>query len=166
MVSIHFFLSILLILTVELLKTFQVISRKDQERYWYHKDEPYSYVSVDQFSKMFEACVIGKKLGDELSEPYDKSLGHKSALSFSIYSLTKWELLKACVKREYLLMKRNSFIYVFKSTQVSTFPFNILIYINYQCTMSKSLTLLVPIFTACYHCICHYDCFFEDPNES
>ncbi|KAL5700652.1 drug-responsive transcription factor pdr3 [Ranunculus cassubicifolius] len=101
----------------------EVISRKDQEQYWYHKDQPYSYVSVDQFSKLFEACDIGKKLNDELNVSYDKSLGHKSALSFSIYSLTKWELFKACLKREYLLMKRNSFIYVFKSTQLVIIAF-------------------------------------------
>ncbi|PIA34579.1 hypothetical protein AQUCO_03700102v1 [Aquilegia coerulea] len=96
----------------------EVISRKDQGQYWYQTEKPYSYVSIDQFSKKFEACHIGKKLGDELAQPYDKSLSHKDALSFSRYSLTKWELFKACLKREYLLMKRNSFIYVFKSSQV------------------------------------------------
>ncbi|PIA60791.1 hypothetical protein AQUCO_00300364v1 [Aquilegia coerulea] len=96
----------------------EVISRKDQGQYWYHTEKPYSYVSINQFCNKFEACHIGKKLDDELAEPYDKSLSHKDALSFSMYSLTKWELFKACLKREYLLMKRNSFIYVFKSSQL------------------------------------------------
>lgn len=39
-------------------------------------------------------------------------------MSFNTYSLGNWELLKACMAREWLLMKRNSFVHVFKSTQV------------------------------------------------
>jgi len=30
----------------------------------------------------------------------------------------KWELLKACLSREYLLMKRNSIVYAFRLSQV------------------------------------------------
>ncbi|KAL5700649.1 drug-responsive transcription factor pdr3 [Ranunculus cassubicifolius] len=96
----------------------EVISKKDQGQYWHHTGKPYIYVSIDQFCKKFEAFHIGKKLDKDLAEPYDKSLGHKDALSFSKYSLTKWELFKACLKREYLLMKKNSFIYVFQSAQL------------------------------------------------
>ncbi|KAF9592637.1 hypothetical protein IFM89_016294 [Coptis chinensis] len=96
----------------------EVISKKDQQQYWCLTEQPHSYVSINQFSKKFMAYHIGKKLDDEVAEPYDKSLSHKDALSFSTYSLSKWELFKICLKREYLLMKRNSFIYVFKSTQL------------------------------------------------
>ncbi|KAF5182324.1 Abc transporter g family member [Thalictrum thalictroides] len=96
----------------------EVMSRKDQGQYWHHTEKPYSYVSIDQFSEKFEAFHVGKKLNDELAEPYSKSLSHKSALSFTMYSLTKWELFKACFKREYHLMKRNSFVYVFKISQL------------------------------------------------
>jgi hypothetical protein len=62
---------------------------------------------------------IGQNLDGEISKPYDKSKGHKNALSYSIYSLSKWELLKACFARELLLMKRNAFIYITKIVQVS-----------------------------------------------
>jgi hypothetical protein len=62
---------------------------------------------------------IGQNLAGEISKTYDKSKGHKSALSCSIYSLSKWELLKACFTRELLLMKRNAFIYITKIVQVS-----------------------------------------------
>uniref|UniRef100_A0A7N2L6W5 ABC-2 type transporter transmembrane domain-containing protein n=1 Tax=Quercus lobata TaxID=97700 RepID=A0A7N2L6W5_QUELO len=96
----------------------EVISRKDQAQYWYHMEEPYSYVSVDMFSRKFKESPYGKKLDEELSEPYDKSQSHKDALSFSVYSLSKWELFRACASRELLLMKRNSFIYIFKTTQL------------------------------------------------
>ncbi|KAK1591855.1 hypothetical protein Q3G72_014681 [Acer saccharum] len=96
----------------------EVISRKDQAQYWHHEDQPYSYISTDQFIKKFKECHLGQKLDEELTKPSIKSENHQSALSFEKYSLTTWEMLKACTRREYLLMKRNSFIYVFKSTQL------------------------------------------------
>ncbi|XP_061351458.1 pleiotropic drug resistance protein 3-like isoform X2 [Gastrolobium bilobum] len=96
----------------------EVISRKDQAQYWTRTEEPYSYVAVDQFIGKFKDCPFGQKLEDELLKPFDKSKNHKDALTFRKYSLTKWELFKACMMREFLLMKRNSFVYVFKSTQL------------------------------------------------
>ncbi|CBI40242.3 unnamed protein product, partial [Vitis vinifera] len=35
------------------------------------------------------------------------------------YGISNWELFKACFAREWLLMKRNSFIYIFKTTQIT-----------------------------------------------
>ncbi|KAK4275216.1 hypothetical protein QN277_018340 [Acacia crassicarpa] len=96
----------------------EVISRKDQAQYWCHEEKHYSYISVDQFIKKFKDSPVGQKLKEENSKPFDKSLNHKSALSFKKYSLTQWELFKACTMREILLMKRNSFVYVFKSIQL------------------------------------------------
>ncbi|KAL5564644.1 hypothetical protein UlMin_027808 [Ulmus minor] len=96
----------------------EVISRKDQSQYWNRTQVSYNYVSVDEFITKFKDCHFGQKLDEELSKPFDKSLGHKDALSFSKYSLTKWELFKICARREFLLMKRNSFIYIFKSIQL------------------------------------------------
>ncbi|KAG6537978.1 hypothetical protein ZIOFF_003081 [Zingiber officinale] len=97
----------------------EVLSRKDQGQYWSRSHENYSYVSIDQLSKLFKSFQVGKKLSEELSKPYDKSQCHKHALSFNKYSLSKWELLKACMEREYLLMRRNSFIYIFKTAQLA-----------------------------------------------
>ncbi|XP_062143567.1 pleiotropic drug resistance protein 3-like isoform X2 [Alnus glutinosa] len=96
----------------------EVISRKDQAQYWCHADLPYNYVSVDQFSQMFKASCLGQKLNDELSKPYEKSRSHDNSLSFNFYSLSKCDLFKACMARELLLMKRNSFVYVFKTVQL------------------------------------------------
>ncbi|MED6182883.1 drug-responsive transcription factor pdr3 [Stylosanthes scabra] len=95
----------------------EVISRKDQAQYW-SREEPYSYVTVEQFIEKFKCSSYGKKLNEEISKPFDKSQSHKNALAFRKYSLTKWEMFKACIMREFLLMKRNSFVYVFKSTQL------------------------------------------------
>ncbi|XP_072976814.1 pleiotropic drug resistance protein 3-like isoform X2 [Typha angustifolia] len=96
----------------------EVLSKKDQEQYLIHPHEGYTYISVDQFSDKFKSYHIGQSLAKEISKSYDKSQCHKNALSFSIYSLPKWELFKACVARELLLIKRNSFVYIFKATQL------------------------------------------------
>ena len=98
-------------------------SKKDQEQYWFQKEEPYNFISSKEFSEAFQSFHIGRKLGDELATPFDKSKGHPAALTNKKYGVGKKELLKACIAREYLLMKRNSFVYIFKMTQVSTKPF-------------------------------------------
>ncbi|KAK9149768.1 hypothetical protein Scep_008525 [Stephania cephalantha] len=96
----------------------EVTSRKDQQQYWARKDEPYSYVSVQEFAEAFQSFHVGQKLGDELSTPFDKKRSHPAALTTSKYGIGKKELLKACFSRELLLMKRNSFVYIFKLTQI------------------------------------------------
>ncbi|XP_062201900.1 ABC transporter G family member 41-like [Phragmites australis] len=96
----------------------EVLSKKDQQQYWSRSGGTYSFVTVDQFCDKLKASQVGRNLAEELSKPYDKSNGHNKALSFSIYSLSKWELLKACFARELLLMKRNAFIYITKAVQL------------------------------------------------
>ncbi|MBA0816130.1 hypothetical protein Gohar_000824, partial [Gossypium harknessii] len=96
----------------------EVTSRKDQEQYWARKDEPYSSISVKELAEAFQSFHIGQKLGDDLAVPFDKSKSHPAALTKDKYGVSKKELLKACVSREYLLMKRNLFVYVFKMIQL------------------------------------------------
>ncbi|KAF8038575.1 hypothetical protein BT93_B1189 [Corymbia citriodora subsp. variegata] len=96
----------------------EVISGKDQAQYWQHPELPYSYTSIDMFCKKFKESYCGMKLDQELLDIFDKSKIHKNALSFNVYSLSRWELLRACMTRELLLMRRNSFVYVFKSVQL------------------------------------------------
>ncbi|KAL8545343.1 hypothetical protein ACS0TY_005497 [Phlomoides rotata] len=69
----------------------EVISKTDQEQYWHETAQPYRYVSVDMLTKKYKESVHGKKLGEELSVPFDKS---KNAISFSVYSLPKWTLFR------------------------------------------------------------------------
>ncbi|KAH7655213.1 P-loop containing nucleoside triphosphate hydrolase protein [Dioscorea alata] len=101
----------------------EVLSRKDQQHYWYRPQETYTFVSVDEFCKQFKSFHVGTKLEDELSRPYDKSQCHKNALAFNTYSLPKWELFKACMAKELLLMRRNSFTYILKTSQLSIAAF-------------------------------------------
>lgn len=58
------------------------------------------------------------QLENELSVPFDKSQGHKAALAFSKYSVPKKDLLKACWDKEWLLIKRNSVVFISKTVQI------------------------------------------------
>lgn len=88
------------------------------------KDEPYHFITVNEFVKAFQSFHIGQKLGDELTTPYHKSRSHPAALTIKKYCANN-DLVKACLFRELLLMKRNSFAYIFKSVLVSIiFPYD------------------------------------------
>ncbi|CAK9136210.1 unnamed protein product [Ilex paraguariensis] len=101
----------------------EVMSRKDQAQYWHQTEQGYRYVSVDMLSMKFKESAMGKKLDEELSEPFMKSQSDKNAISFSVYSLSKWTLFCGCMSRELLLMRRNSFIYIFKTSQLVIIAF-------------------------------------------
>ncbi|KAM5564592.1 pleiotropic drug resistance protein 1-like [Rosa sericea] len=96
----------------------EVTSGKDQEQYWADKDKPYSFVTSKNFAEALQSFYIGRELGDELSIPFDKSKGHPAALTTKKYGVSKKELFKACMSRQILLMKRNSFIHIFKISQM------------------------------------------------
>ncbi|CAJ2674952.1 unnamed protein product [Trifolium pratense] len=97
----------------------EVTSRKDQWQYWARKDEPYNFVTVKDFARAFELFHVGQQLGEEMADPFNKSKFHSNALITKKYGINKKELLRACVSRELLLMRRNSFIYIFKATQLT-----------------------------------------------
>ncbi|KAG2729209.1 hypothetical protein I3843_01G233500 [Carya illinoinensis] len=96
----------------------EVTSKKDQEQYWAAKDEPYNFVTVKEFAEAFESFLVGRKLREELATPFNRAKSHPAALTTRKYGVRKAELLKACLSREFLLMKRNSFVYIFKLIQL------------------------------------------------
>ncbi|KAF2283073.1 hypothetical protein GH714_043817 [Hevea brasiliensis] len=59
----------------------EVTSRKDQKQYWAHKDQPYSFITVQEFAEAFQSYDVGQKIGQELSTPFDKSKSHPAALA-------------------------------------------------------------------------------------
>ncbi|CAI9261240.1 unnamed protein product [Lactuca saligna] len=97
----------------------EVTSKKDQQQYWMRRDEPYRFVTAKEFAEAYQSFHVGRKLGDALATPYDKSKSHPAALTNEKYGLNRKELLKACTDREILLMKRNSFVYIFKLFQLT-----------------------------------------------
>ncbi|VAI31698.1 unnamed protein product [Triticum turgidum subsp. durum] len=97
----------------------EVTSRKDQGQYWINSDETYRYVPVKEFAEAFQAFHVGQAIKSELAVPFDKNGSHPAALKTSQYGASMKELLKANINREILLMKRNSFVYIFKATQLT-----------------------------------------------
>ncbi|KAL8091917.1 hypothetical protein AgCh_034255 [Apium graveolens] len=95
----------------------EVTSKQDQEQYWLCKDEPYRFVTAQEFSNAYLGFHVGRRMRNDLRTPFDKSKSHPAALTTNKFGVKKMELLKACTSREILLMKRNAFIYIFKSTQ-------------------------------------------------
>ncbi|KAK2978211.1 hypothetical protein RJ640_024244 [Escallonia rubra] len=96
----------------------EVVSKKDQEQYWSVSDYPYRYISVVKFAEAFRSWHAGKNLREELDVPFDRGYNHPAALSSSVYGVRRSELLKTNFSWQLLLMKRNSFIYVFKFIQL------------------------------------------------
>ncbi|XP_020159781.3 ABC transporter G family member 44 [Aegilops tauschii subsp. strangulata] len=96
----------------------EVTSRKDQPQYWARSDRRYQYVPVKEFARAFQAFHAGQSLSAELSRPFDRSQCHPASLTTSTYGASKTELLRACIEREWLLMKRNMFVYRFRAFQL------------------------------------------------
>nr|GEV71750.1 ABC transporter G family member 31 [Tanacetum cinerariifolium] len=97
----------------------EVTSRKDQEQYWADSSKPYEYIEVSKISEAYENSIYGRSLKSSLSIPFDKSKSQVSALRKRQYGVSKWKIFQACFSREYLLIKRHSFLYIFKTIQVA-----------------------------------------------
>lgn len=107
-------------------------SRKDQGQYWARKDEPYNYVTPKEFAKAFMSFHVGLKLRAELDTCFDKRKSHRAALTTNKYGASNKELLRACISRELLLMKRNAFVIKFKLMQVNILIINFMFITNGQ----------------------------------
>lgn len=101
----------------------EVTSKKDQQQYWVRRNEPYRFIPSKEFAEAYQSFHVGRKVAQELSVPYDKSKNHPAALTTEKYGVSKKEFFKACMSRELLLMKRNSFVYIFKLVQLIIMAF-------------------------------------------
>ena len=99
----------------------QVTSKKDQEQYWADNGQPYHYVPIKEFVSRFKQFKTGLDFENELSVPCTKNRSHRAALVFHRSPVRKREIFKACFAKEWLLVKRNSFVYIFKTVQVRCF---------------------------------------------
>ncbi|KVH94078.1 hypothetical protein Ccrd_003864 [Cynara cardunculus var. scolymus] len=97
----------------------EVTSRKDQAQYWAESSKPYEFIPVSKISEAYKSSIYGRSLESSLRVPFDKSKSHVSALRKKEYGVSKWKLFEACFSREYLLIKRHSFLYIFKTIQVA-----------------------------------------------
>lgn len=97
----------------------EVTSRKDQAQYWADNSRPYEYIPVHAIAEAFRTSRYGQNIKSFLSTPYDRSKGHPSALATTKFAVPRWDLFKACFSREWLLMTRHSFLYLFRTFQVT-----------------------------------------------
>ncbi|KAL4578715.1 hypothetical protein LXL04_014844 [Taraxacum kok-saghyz] len=97
----------------------EVTSRKDQEQYWFNTDQIYNYTPIAEFTQAFKSFHIGSKLQAEIHTPYDKSKTNTDALVKGKFGISNLELLKVCFHKEWLLTKRNSLLYIFKTFQLT-----------------------------------------------
>ncbi|KAE8699389.1 Pleiotropic drug resistance protein 1 [Hibiscus syriacus] len=96
----------------------EVTSKKDQRQYWIQTDKAYSFVTVEEFAEAFLSFHVGTRLQSDLAIPFDKNQSDPTLLKTENYGVKKMELLKVCFSKELLLMKRNSFVYIFKLVQL------------------------------------------------
>ncbi|KAK9727139.1 hypothetical protein RND81_05G260600 [Saponaria officinalis] len=96
----------------------EVTSRKDQEQYWADPSKPYRFITVQEIAETFRTSRFGRAVKETLSVPYDKSKSHPLALARTMFAVPKRELFKACLSREILLIRRHSFLYIFRTFQV------------------------------------------------
>ncbi|XP_057840632.2 ABC transporter G family member 29-like [Cryptomeria japonica] len=96
----------------------EVTSKKDQEQYWADRSKPYHYISVKEFVDMYKSFRVGRKLSKKLSVRYDKLTSHKKSLVFTKHLISNMEIFKICFAKEWLLLKRNAPIYIFKTVQI------------------------------------------------
>ena len=73
---------------------------------------------VTELVNGFKSFHLGQQLRKDLEKPYVKSETHPSAISTDGHGVSIIELFRACVEREWLLMKRNSFVYIFTASQL------------------------------------------------
>ncbi|KAG5122607.1 hypothetical protein JHK84_040947 [Glycine max] len=97
----------------------EVTSKKDQAQYWADPSKPYQFVSVAEIARAFRNSKFGRYMESLQTHPYDKSECHDLALARTKYAVATWEVVKACFQREVLLIKRHSFLYIFRTCQVA-----------------------------------------------
>lgn len=87
------------------------------QQYW-SRDAPYKYVPVSVFAAAFNDFEVGLAIRKELSVPPEKSAIPADALAKTKYGAPQYEIFKACLDREWTLMRRTKFLYIFKTFQV------------------------------------------------
>ncbi|XP_061347196.1 ABC transporter G family member 31-like isoform X2 [Gastrolobium bilobum] len=101
----------------------EVTSKKDQAQYWADPSKPYQFVPVSEIAEAFRNSRFGRYMESMQAHPYDKSRCHPSALARNKFAVSKWEITKACFAREVLLIRRHSFLYIFRTIQVAFVAF-------------------------------------------
>ncbi|KAF6262509.1 ATP-binding cassette transporter [Scenedesmus sp. NREL 46B-D3] len=96
----------------------EVTSRRDQQQYWSRDPAQYAFVPVAAFHAAYEASPQGKAMRGALAAPAPQQPPGLDPLVRDRYALSGLSLFKASLRRDWTLVQRNSFIYIFKTVQV------------------------------------------------
>ncbi|KAK9836509.1 hypothetical protein WJX74_001987 [Apatococcus lobatus] len=104
----------------------EVTSVKDQQQFWADASQPHQFVPVMTFAKAFKKTKLGQGWAEALSTPFQRPEGFiddLNPLQRSMYGLKAWPAFRACFRREFTLVLRHRFIYIFRTTQVAVLAF-------------------------------------------
>ncbi|KAK9797350.1 hypothetical protein WJX73_000657 [Symbiochloris irregularis] len=96
----------------------EVTSKKDQQQYW-AGDKAYAFVPVSAFEAAYRASGLGQSAEEAVKAPQREIASGKDPLVHTHYSMNTIQAFKALMYREWLLMQRNSFVYIFKAVQTA-----------------------------------------------
>ncbi|KAJ4803787.1 ABC transporter G family member 45 [Rhynchospora pubera] len=102
----------------------EVTSRMDQEQYWARNPSEYHYHSVEKLAESFQSYHVVLMARNNLQNcGNNKKTTDPSSKSIKPQQISHWEIFKACLAREVLLLKRNSPLHIFKTIQISFVAF-------------------------------------------
>ncbi|KAK9861986.1 hypothetical protein WJX84_003567 [Apatococcus fuscideae] len=101
----------------------EIVSLNDQEQYWSHPQKAWKYVTPDELANAFEESPPGQQNAEAMASPTERTQEGKDALVHKRYALTGGQAIKACMRRELTLMKRNGFVFAFRFLQLITLSF-------------------------------------------
>ncbi|KAK9811201.1 hypothetical protein WJX73_009709 [Symbiochloris irregularis] len=96
----------------------EVVSRRDQPQYWTGAPEAYSYAPVEAMVEAFGRSTLASQPEPDAMKQRNEA-GAK-ALKHVKHAQSGYTSLKACLRREIILMQRNRFVYYFRGFQLIT----------------------------------------------
>ncbi|KAF6261001.1 ATP-binding cassette transporter [Scenedesmus sp. NREL 46B-D3] len=96
----------------------EVTSRRDQPQYWAGPPEQYAFMPVEAFYAAYEASPQGKAMMAASGAPPPVPPAGLDPLVRHKYALGGLGSFKALMRRDWILMQRNWFLYAFKTAQV------------------------------------------------
>jgi ABC-2 type transporter len=96
----------------------------DQEQYWARNPSEYHYHSTKKLVEIFQFTHNNRMVHSGLQKQgNNRDTINASPKLVKTRRISKWEIFRACLSRELLLLKRNSPLHIFKTIQISFIAF-------------------------------------------
>ncbi|CAL8470297.1 g9839 [Coccomyxa elongata] len=101
----------------------EITSKKDQRQYWGDASKPYRFISPAEMAIAFQQSPVGRAAAAETAAPPPRTKEGFDALVHKRHALSAWKSMKACMRRELILMARHRFVYFFRLAQLAVVAF-------------------------------------------